>query len=1173
MRIKRLDIMGFKSFPERVQVPLPAGISAVVGPNGCGKSNIVDAIRWVMGEQSPKQLRGRNMDDVLFNGAKTHQAAGMAEVTMVLSNENGHGPGADLGPSEISITRRLYRSGDSDYLINKVPCRLKDITQFFMDTGMGTKAYAIIEQGRIGWLVDARPEERRALIDEAAGITRYKAQKKEAERKIEATEQNLTHVNVQMAETKRQLNSLTRAANKAARYKEFKAELKGIDLVLTSRELKSLENRNNELTAQKQDMENRLQMLLTGLERMELELENIRLQIVEQEKAAEAKSAALYELQNEYNSLKQEDEFCQRQAGENTGRQARLREDLVRLGEQKEKQSGELERLQAEMASFRAEVEEKKKARDELRAAWTDLKREHDLAVGRRNELNREMSESRSRMARLEEIVAGHERMSMSHEARRDEIMTELDQLRVENSQLHAQSSGLEQERESLTGRMEAAKSESAALREQMAAQRSESQRLSAEERRVDSELAAMKSKLATLKDVQAAFKWYPEGVQALMADHDVRVAGVLGPVAERLNVPPGFEAAVEAALGERLQYILVKNREAAAYAVRFLKEKNHGRCGFISLADIGSDAETDLTAALIGPYTMADNIDQAVGSWNGNAVLTKEGDYFGAAGLIVGGGKSESDRGLLARLKEIDELESRVDGLESEKQRLTSMVRESDARVEAIGAAATGAEETVQSIKSSMIEIDKQLSGFNARRGDLEKRLSSSNRALENQAAEAQRLSAETEAARSERESLESEEFDLQVNLESAEERVNAISMELDEARELGQEASMEVNTLSERLSTSERELSRTREWLADIQSQTASKEQELLQAESDLGHLEERRKSISASLEGFTDKLVSAENAAAEQKKLVDELRSSSNARENETRQSRKKREEINDQIRKSELDLQEISFKRQDHLNRIENEYRLDMNDLPEEERKLAAEDIDVTKSEARRSELRKKIEGMGEVNLTAIGEYDALKERYDFYATQYEDLVGAIDNLKSSIARINRTCKIRFKSTFEAVDQKLREIFPLLFEGGEAWLQLTDESDPLDSGVEIHVHPPGKKLTVMSLLSGGEKALVALALIFALYLIKPSPFCLLDETDAPLDEANIDRFNRLLKKLGQSSQIIMVTHNKRTMQISETLYGVTMEIPGVSKMVSVNLSEFESMENNAEMVQAG
>ncbi|MEW6264150.1 MAG: chromosome segregation protein SMC [Thermodesulfobacteriota bacterium] len=1176
MRIKRLDIMGFKSFPERVQVQFSPGISAVVGPNGCGKSNIVDAIRWVMGEQSPRQLRGRQMEDVLFNGAKTHQPAGLAEVNLVLSNENGHGPGTSLGPSEISITRRLYRSGDSEYLINKVPCRLKDIAQFFMDTGMGTKAYAVIEQGRIGSLVDARPEERRALIDEAAGITRYKAQKKEAERKIEATEQNLLHIATMMSETKRQINSLTRAAGRAAKYKELLAQLKEVDVGLALNDLSALDARKQELAAGQAREETRLSGLLTDLERLELELEKTRLEIVDREKAAEAKSAVWYELQKEYASLQQEDQFNKSRLGESQNRQARLEADLERLTEQKRKLGQDLTRLKEESQVQKAEAEKKKEVLYELRAAYTELKREYDLAAGRQAELGRELSQTKSRITRLDENLAGQDRLARSLAARREEIEADLERIRQEFGLIDEQTATLLREKKALDQSAAEARDGVAGRREELTVRRSEANRAAAEERKADADLAALAARLATLKDLQAKFSWYSAGVRALMASPVMREAGVLGPVAERLAVPRGFEAAVEAALGERLGFLLVRDRRAAAKALTLLKDGNLGRCGFLVLDDLGAVGETDLLKSLLGDFTLADSLDQALSHPPSAAVLTKDGGYFGPNGLIIGGRASDHDQGLLARLREIELLTAQVQTLTGNRDRLASLSRELQDRIEEAQENLAQAEESARVVAAGLVDVDKQLSVLNGRRGEMDNRLASLNRALQEQEVQADKMAAEKEAALEEKQSLEADEYDLALEVEKAGETVAALAEQLEQANETGQQARLEANALDERLAAAEREVSQTEAWLKDVESQFAAKEEDLLAARVEETRMAERRQAVTGLLQDFQDKLVRAEEEAAVGKSLLDEARSGLNIQENEAKTVRRRREEINDLIHKIEMDMNEVGFKRQQLIKRLENDYRLNLESLAEEERPAADVTADLDQARGRRDDLKTRIEAMGEVNLTAIGEYDALMERYKFLKGQHDDLTEAVKNLRESITKINRTCKIRFSSTYQAVDQKLREIFPLLFDGGEAWLSLTDESDPLESGVEIHVHPPGKKLTVMSLLSGGEKALVALALIFALYLIKPSPFCLLDETDAPLDEANIDRFNRLLTKLGQSSQIIMVTHNKRTMQISQTLYGVTMEVPGISKMVTVSLAELQRQETsaeNAQMVQAG
>jgi len=1148
------------------------GISAVVGPNGCGKSNIVDAIRWVMGEQSARQLRGRSMEDVLFSGSNGHQASGLAEVTMTLRHDNGQSVGTHLGPSEIAVTRRLYRSGDSEYLINKVPCRLKDVIQFFMDTGMGTKAYSVIEQGRIGAMVDARPEERRALIDEAAGITRYKAQKREAERKIESTEQNLVHINTLMSETKRQINNLTRAARKAAQYKELKAALQEVDLALAAREMAALKAQQAVLSAEQENLGVGLNGVLTELERMELDLQATRIEIVEQEKEAEAKTAALYRLHNEFNTLRQQEEFLRGRQEDCRVRGERLRGELENLKQRRTGQEAELARLKEDKRGLEAEAEEKRGTLEELRRGFNQLKQEYQGLVSQRDRWARDLADIRRRLSRLEENLAGHERMARSQTTRQDEIVGEIEELRAEAARLDGQRAGIVLEKEKLAAEVEAARRQAQARKRELDDQRAEADRLREEERGIESKLAGLTSRLATLKDIQANFGWYPAGVRALMAAPEKDRTGVLGPAAERLVAPEGYEAALEAALGERLNYVLVADRAAAVRALNYLKENNLGRCGFIVLDVLGPEAEKDLAKALLGDYVLADNLAEALNRGPDRAVLTREGDYWGPGGLIVGGGVGDKDQGLLARKREMERLAGQVKRLEEDKKDLAGRREAVLNQAGDLSRTLAEAEPDTRRLETELIELDKRLSVVGARGQEIDGRLSGLSRTLKAQTAEAERLAAEKEAAQAEMQALQDDEFDLNREYETISEKVQTLATEVETARTREQEASLAASSLNERLKTAEREVGRTEEWLKETNARIKAAEQEWGECRREEERLTEQRQETAALTAGFDQRLAQAEEETAAKKRRVDELRSKQNTQENQARQTRREREALDEKRRKVELDIQEIHFKQQALAERMENEYHLDLSRRMEEG-PGAAEDFDPAQARTRRDDLRGRIEALGEVNLTAITEHEALKERYEFYRNQYQDLTASIENLKQSIARINRTCKIRFTNTFKAVDEKLREIFPLLFEGGEAWLSLTDESQILDSGVEIHVHPSGKRLTVMSLLSGGEKALVALAFIFALYLIKPSPFCLLDEIDAPLDEANIDRFNKLLTKLGQSSQIIMVTHNKRTMQIAQTLYGVTMEQPGISKMVSVNLADVEVRDGNVQMVQAG
>ncbi|MBW2061262.1 MAG: chromosome segregation protein SMC [Deltaproteobacteria bacterium] len=1171
MKIKSMDIVGFKSFPERTRVIFSKGISAIVGPNGCGKSNIVDAFRWVMGEQSAKQLRGRQMDDVLFNGTNSHQPAGLAEVVLTFANGDSREYEHFKGLSEITVTRRLYRSGDSEYLINNLPCRLKDIIQLFMETGMGTKTYSIVEQGRIGALVDLRPEERRILIDEAAGITRYKAQKKEAERKIEVTEQNLVHIQTLMAETKRQLNSIARASKKAVRYRTLKAELKEIDLSLASVQLKDLERQQSILSEKRDELHSCLVSHLTNVEKMEVGLEGTRLSIVEQEKIIETKADLLYSLKNEFNTLCQEKDFIQNQIATTNSRQENLTIEVSRLKDQHRIRREELACIQEEMGQLEGELESQKSVQVESQSDFNKLDQTYELALAQRDRLKQELAEVRTRLGRVEELIIAHERMAQSQAQRREEITAAIEKHRSELEPLTEQIQELTQKIDGLTSFQEEIQKRLDSRREKLKTSQAELESLDQQTREVESDLTRVSSRLATLKDLQANFGWYSKAVQALMASPEMKAAGVIGPLAEQITIPAGYEMAWEAAFGERLQYILVRDQAAAISALDYLKAHKLGRCGFISLAGQGLGAETNLTRALLGEYELVDNIAEALALGPGHAILTRDGAYFGQDGLIVGGEPRDQEQGLLAHRHEIEKLTLEIKALEDAKKRLADLAQVWRHKVNESTDFLAGDERSYQEINTQLLEAEKSLSVLNVRCEEAESSLAALIQTLEAQEAKARQLTAEKDSAKREKENLEKVASDLSLELESTEEGLLYHAQELETAREKQQEVSLRINTLDGRIRTLKRDEVRTEEWIKETESGLEVKDNDFKILQAEVKRLLARKEEIHRSMEGFDDRLAKAQENVAFERGRLDNLRAELNTQENELRLERRRREEMNEQINKQDLDLQEVAFKKQNLLTRIEDEYHLNLANLPQELQLRPEPDFDIIEAQNHRDELRRKIEGLGEVNLTAISEEEALRERYDFYKEQYDDLVASIENLKESISRINRTCKIRFNNTFQAVDQKLREVFPILFDGGEAWLALTDETDPLDCGVEIHVHPPGKKLTVMSLLSGGEKALVALALIFSLYLIKPSPFCLLDEIDAPLDEANIDRFNRLLNKLGQTSQIILVTHNKRTMQMAGTLYGVTMEKPGVSKMVSVNLSEIEEKLEDDQMVQ--
>ncbi len=1220
MYIKCLEIVGFKSFPERAVVPLSRGISAVVGPNGCGKSNIIDAIRWVMGEQSPKMLRGRNMDDVLFNGSQGRQASALAEVTLTLARDPDPGAGFPAA-AETAVTRRLYRSGDSEYLLNKMPCRLKDVVRFFTDHGVGTRAYGIIEQGRVGWLVDARPEERRGLIDEAAGITRYKQQKKEAERKIESAEANLVNVSVIKAETKKQLDQIARAAAKAARYQALKAELRELDLALAARALTAGRARRRELRHSREENRRLLTALLAEAERYELEMESLKLEVAQVEKELGEKTADWHRQVAARDGLVKEAEYTRANLTRTGERRGQSLAELARIASERRRKLEEEAALTGALAALEQEDRAARQRLESLREQWQAHKTAYDALAREHGEADQRRAAAEREAASILTRLAGAESLLEHHRSRLAALAVEETEAEAGAGEAASRLDDLRRRQAELAGEVGEAAEEGAFRAEAVTVADREQGEAAARSAAVESQLAARRARLETLRSVRDNFGWYPQGVKALMADPALREAGLLGPLAEFLPVPDGYEAAAEAALGERLAWILVENRAAALAALKVLDERGLGRCGFVCRDELTAGGR-DLVRALLGDYRLAEDLSAALDS--ASAVLTASGDYAGG-GLVAGGrpqGRNNApDAGLLARLKEVEALDREVEALAAESAAARARVEEAREAVVAAREAARAAESARVAVAGRLAETDKALvlaGSDESRARERRSALAGERARIEREAGELARGLEEgragREAALAAALAAASQAAELKAGLQERDEV-------LEELRNTREESRLAAAGAAERLDRGRHDLARVSEWLAEVEDSLAAREAEAEALAGELETFRVRLDDLEEQAAAYPEILSRAEAVVAEARGRQEAVRRRQETRETALREVRRRREDLNAILTRQETDLLAVDFSLEKTEEDLLREWRAVMPDpeLPAEaeaeapspaaaeteagepaaeaagtedasadgagEVEASAAPGEVQTGEApalerldprawadrplpegaaaRCQALKAKIASLGEVSLGAIEREVELKAEYQRFQTQYDDLTRAIADLKDSIFRINHTCKIRFAETFQAVDEKFREICPILFEGGEGWLSLTDEGDPLESGVEIHVHPPGKKLLVMSLLSGGEKALTALALIFALYLIKPSPFCLLDETDAPLDEANIDRFNRLLQQLSRASQIIMVTHNKRTMQISRTLYGVTMETPGVSRLVSVNLAEAEAM----------
>ncbi len=1175
MQIKRLEIVGFKSFVDRVTLDFSEGIAAVVGPNGCGKSNLLDAIRWVMGEQSAKNLRGRSMEDVIFGGSETRKPVGMAEVSMIFSNERGLGPPAIRDYPEIMVTRRLYRNGDSEYRLNKTPCRLLDITELFMDTGVGARAYSIIEQGKIGMILNAKPQDRRFLIEEAAGISKFKARKLAALRKIEATRQNLLRLRDIISEVRRQLNALKRQSRKAEQYRDYREEFKSIEVGLAAERYRELGAQQVVEDAALNERSRRRDTLDMRLQKEELEFEKLRLLQAEAEKELAQKQEQFYHLMAAIQKVESRIDFDQKATASLQRQQDRLSSELESLGRQMAETEQEETVLRSSDSSFEAELaretdrlatgerslevlaaadEVALKSLEEDRQALFVLSGELSRLDNRREEVQRrqlDLTEKHSRNGQEQKLIEGQRGQLQKRIVDQQGALDEWRQGRADLQQ-----------------KLASAQKQIQRVRQQM----EEGEMLLLEHQEV---LSRRRSRLESLHDLESNLEGYQEGVQTLLADSDWREC-CDGLVADLLEVPADYEVALEAVLGDQLQALLPNCSEDVWPALELLRSKG-GRSAFllptsdvaqgIALAVEGGIALDTLVSAKAGAeQTVAALLEglflvEALSPYlqmplpKGVTLVTPDGDCLSHRGLLQGGANSALNAGLLHKRREMKELATEVESLDQE---LAELYRQRQQQKDLLAEAEGALQELASSLHAKELRLadgEKDLSRLfdDARRvkerAELlafeEEQLVEEADALQQELTAAQSGSSERIGRKSELErSLAAHQEELQKRrqtLARARDEVTSLKVELAGLRERGEGNRRNLHRLGKLREETQRRLLGLRQ-----QQQEAVQESEQLQQAVERDRIEMdvllRRR----------DEESTRQNAV---KDRFDEGAQGLREREAELKDLRKQQAVLQDELTRSQVLLREIELEMEHLRQTVLDRYRVDLSQDQGE-----VQPPNEVQAQRRLTELRRLLDEMGEVNLMAIEEFQELEERWTFLTEQEQDLQTSMEGLQSAISKIDRTTRKRFRETFEQVNERFQQVFPRLFLGGQAELKLTDEQDLLETGIDISVQPPGKKLQSVNLLSGGEKALTAVALIFAIFLIKPSPFCILDEVDAPLDDANISRFNDMVKEMSSKSQFIIITHNKRTMAVANTLYGVTMETPGVSKLVSVCINDF-------------
>lgn len=1188
MYLKRVEMFGFKSFAEKTVLELGPGITAVVGPNGAGKSNVSDAIRWVLGESSARQLRGVRMEDIIFGGSDSRRPLGYAQVSITLDNADGLLP---VDAAEVMVSRRVDRAGDSEYFINQVQCRQKDVVDLFMDTGVGRDTYALVGQGKVDEILSSRPEDRRALFEEAAGIVRYKTRKKEAQRRLTETEQNLERLGDVMTELQGQIESLAGEAAAARQYQQLHAEWVDLEIALLATRLAGVQGQaqtqdaaNRQHRQQLADLEQSLSAAEESLEAarqlagaLELEAESKQRQLLEITSALQqAEAEAALARQREENAAVEEQRLSA-EAADLTGRHTAAEEQYRTAGRQRASLAAELTEARAQLEAAQAGHGA---AEAEVAAAEETLETEKDQVVALLQEAARLRSAAEAARRAAEEAGRRQDRVGAGRQALEDELA--------------AQTAALAAERQALAdGRAEqtAARAQLDAARTARAGALDRAAQIDQEAAQLRGRLQGARGRLDVLQEMQREFEGFQKGPRAVLqarAQGRDFAAGIVGAVAELIRTERRYERALEVALGGAIQDIVTTSDQAAKAAIAFLKERRAGRATFLPLNTIrarglpAAEAEelgqrpgvlgiaADLVECepqvrpaivhLLGRVPVTADLDAALALGRATGfrykIVTLEGELVHPGGALTGGAAgSERGGGLLARERERQELSRQV-------EELAGALKELEARSRAERAAADRLEQDLAAQSEKLEELGLHLARRQSEVGRLEgeqDRLQQALAALEQQVADTR---AEADAALAEAERLVGQEAELQRRRAAAEAAVARLQDDLRRRQGHREGVARDLADLRIRVVTLEQE-----------EKSCAAEEQRLAGTLAELAAAlgrnkaaQERVEQARAETQQALAQAEEAARAAQQQRQALDEegrglqarrleVQGAANQREREIRQGRRTGTQIQEALAQGEAAAARLQVEEEHLCERLHQEFAA----TPESVRDRVLDTAAVASARARAADLKAEKEALGPVNLGAIEAHQKALERQRFFAEQRADLEEAKTALYRAIDELDRRIRTRFKESFEQVRQVFKEVFRSIFDGGRADLVLVDEDNLLETGVEILAQPPGKKLQSLELLSGGERAMTAIALLFAFLKVRPSPFVVLDEVEAALDEANVERFGRFLAEFAREIQFIVITHQRGTMEVADALYGVTMEGTGVSRLVSVRLGD--------------
>ncbi|MEJ2309102.1 MAG: chromosome segregation protein SMC [Gammaproteobacteria bacterium] len=1162
MRLEKIKLAGFKSFVDPTTAAFPTNLVGVVGPNGCGKSNIIDAVRWVMGESSAKMLRGESMADVIFNGSSSRKPVGTATIELVFDNSDGSAGGQYASYSQISVKRQVSRDGQSSYFLNNVRCRRRDITDLFLGTGLGPRSYSIIEQGMISRVIEAKPEELRVYLEEAAGISKYKERRRETENRIKHTRENLDRLEDLIEEVTKQLKHLERQAATAGKYKRFKAEERELRGELLLLRWKAHDEEMQQGERKLAEQENRLEAAITTQRELEAAIEEQRAAHTDANDDFNKVQGRYYALGSEIARLEQSIQYAretrQKQkedlqqletsfsqiSSELTGDETRLLE----ITETLEQQLPELEQSRELEHEILEQLAQAEQAHQQWQMEW-------DSFIQQANKPAQEAQVERTRINHLEE--------------QEQQLLRRIRQNREESERLH------QPELETEIARLEQLEAEKAAeaeqlqealdtTRQQIAEQREQQMHIGNRLDDVRGQLQSSAGRLSSLEALQQAAMSEDEQSLRWLDGQGLRDAGRL---AEQVDVDPEWRGALETVLGHHLQAVCVDGLEDYHAAIGTLDD---GLVELISPADDAAAAAEDSLlhkarssinlTGLLGSVRLADSVSEAMSRrrslGSGESLITREGVWVGS-NWVRFGTEQGAQHGVLERQQEIRQLESSMAQLEQQVEQQQS---ELEAAREALRESEQQREERQQAfneLNRELSDVRSRLSGKRTRIEHLQNRLQAllEERSELEQQIEAGKSTAEASLKKLHEalgitETMDSRRSELEQQRDQLRENVQTIRKEAQQKRQSYHELALRTEALrsqQEALSQGQQRMK------AQLEQMTARRAALREQLEGSNLPLQQQQETLENQLQS---RLV-IENELGQARKRLETI-------DNDLRTREQQRHQVEQKVQNERSALEKMRMQRQELVVRartLEEQMREESYDRGELEETLPPE-ANLEEWQQRVETIAARIQRLGPINLAAIDEFREQSERMEYLEKQHQDIISALETLEDAIRKIDRETRTRFKETFEMVNSGFRELFPILFGGGQAVLELTGE-DLLDTGVSVMARPPGKRNSSIHLLSGGEKALTAVALVFAIFRLNPAPFCMLDEVDAPLDDANVGRFCDMVRQMSENVQFIFITHNKITMELANQLQGVTMHEPGVSRLVSVDVEEAAQM----------